>query len=200
MIVSYTPRNGSYTKVLKEEFLRLAKDKTTIKELDLVASPPDLLLADNLELLMQWNAGKRDFTKEEEEVFGNHPKIMELFLEANYIVLATPVYNFSVPAAVKAWVDAIVVSDKTFAFDPAKGFSGLCGDKKALTLMVAGFAYNQTSLSKEYATTTINENFGFMGVSVEHVSAFGVDQNREELDEILDRAKGELSTVIENWY
>lgn len=200
LIVSYTPRIGSYTKVLLDEFLSLSKGKTEINHLDLVESPPDLLLADNLNLMMEWNSGKREFTESERVVLSNHQDVLTKLLDADHIVLAFPIYNFSLPATVKSWVDAIVVSGKTFSFDPEKGFYGLCDNKKALVLMVSGFDYSNSSSVKEYASSTIKANLDFIGIPSLQVSAFGVDENRDKIDSILNLAKEKINGVIKAWY
>jgi len=65
LVINYTPRKGSYTRILFDEFVKLAKGKTEIKYLNLAETPPDLLLEKNLNLIMEWNMGKRDFSEEE---------------------------------------------------------------------------------------------------------------------------------------
>lgn len=200
LVVSYAPRYGSYTKILFDEFVQLANGKTKIKHLDIVQTPPDLLLERNLSLIMEWNKGKRDFTNEERSILSNHNDLVQDVLEADHIVLAFPIYNFTMPATVKAWIDAIVVSDKTFSFSPEAGFKGLCGDKKAVSIIVAGFDYNSSNDAKEYASATLKQNFDFLGITSEEILAFGVDQNRDQLDEILKRAKFEINTLVDKWY
>ncbi|OJJ18317.1 hypothetical protein BKI52_26220 [marine bacterium AO1-C] len=200
LVISYTPRNGSYTKVLFDEFVRLANGKTEIKHLDLVETPPDLLLAQNLNLIMEWNQGKRDFSDAEQLVLANHHQLIEQVLEADNIVLAFPIYNFTLPATVKAWVDAIVVSDKTFSFSPESGFQGLCTNKKALSIIVAGFDYDASNQVNEYASSTVKQNFDFMGITSEQVLAYGVDQNSLQLDSILGQAKLEIKHLIDRWF
>lgn len=200
LAINYTPRYGSYTKVLFDEFVRLAKGRTEIIHLDLVETPPDLLITQNLNLIMEWNMGKRDFSESEYSILSNHHKLIEKVLEADNIVLAFPIYNFTMPATVKAWIDAIVVSDKTFSFSPETGFSGLCNNKKALSIIVSGFDYNKSGNIKEYASSTIKQNYDFMGIASEQISAFGVDQNRDQLNSILENAKFEIKTLIERWF
>lgn len=200
LVISYTPRNGSYTKVLFDEFVKLAKGKTEIRHLDLVETPPDLLFTQNLNLIMEWNMGRRDFSEFETSILSNHHKLIEEVLEVNNIVLAFPIYNFTMPATVKAWIDAIVVSDKTFSFSPETGFSGLCNDKKALSIIVSGFDYNDSENIKEYASSTLKQNYDFMGITSEQISAFGVDQNREQINSILENAKFEIKTLIDRWF
>jgi len=200
LVVSYAPRVGSYTKQLLDEFMKLSEGKTEVIHLDLLNTPPDLLLADNLNLMIKWNAGQREFTEVEWSKLSNNNEILSQMLDADHIVLACPMYNLSLPATVKAWIDAIVVSDKTFSFTPEQGFKGLCGDKKALILMVSGYDYTSSSNVKEFASPALKANFDFMGISSEQISAFGVDENRDKLDSILNKAKQEISEVIEKWY
>ncbi len=200
LVVSYTPRNGSYTKVLFDEFVKLAKGKTIIKHIDLVASPPDLLLNENLNLIMEWNMGKRDFSEEEFSILSNHHQLIEDVLKADNIVLAFPIYNFAMPATVKAYIDAIVVKDKTFSFSPEIGFKGLCNGKRALSIIVSGFDYSSANHIKEYASSTIKQNFDFIDITSEQVSAFGVDQNRDQLNTILENAISEIKNLIDRWF
>lgn len=200
LVINYTPRIGSYTKVLFDEFVELAKGKTEMKHLDLAETPPDLLLTENLNLVMEWNRGKRDFSASERSILSNHHKLIEEILEVDNIVLAFPIYNFTMPATVKAWVDAIVVSEKTFSFSPEAGFNGLCKDKKALSIMVSGFDYKNSDNIKEFASSTIKQNYDFMGITSEQISAFGVDQNRDQINSILENAKFEIKALIDRWY
>lgn len=200
LVINYTPRKGSYTKILFDEFVILAKEKTEIIHLNLSETPPDLLLTENLNLIMAWNGGKRDFSKSELSVLKNHHEYIDQILEVDNIVVAFPIYNFTLPATVKAWIDAIVVSDKTFSFNPEKGFTGLCDSKKALSIIVSGFDYNTSNEVKEYASSTIKQNFDFMGITSEQISAFGVDQNRDQLHSILDSAKIEIKDLVDRWF
>ncbi|WP_271768476.1 NAD(P)H-dependent oxidoreductase [Aquimarina algiphila] len=200
LVINYTPRKGSYTKILFDEFVKLAKGKTEIRHLNLAETPPDLLLTKNLNLIMQWNQGKRDFSETELLILSNHHKLIEQVLEVDNIVLAFPIYNFTMPAAVKAWIDAIIVSDKTFSFSPKTGFTGLCANKKALSIIVSGFDYNTSNNVKEYASSTIKQNFDFIGIPTEQILAFGVDQNRDQLNSILRHAKSEIKTLIDSWF
>ena len=200
LVIKYAARKGSYTKILVEEFIKLANQKTQIVELDLAQTPPDLLLYKNLNLIMEWNNGKRKFSNSELSTLSNHHQLIEQLLEADKIVFAFPIYNFTMPAVVKAWVDAIVVSDKTFSFHPEKGFTGLCTSKKALSIIVSGFEYTQSTDVREFATATLKQNLDFIGIKCEHISAFGVDQKRDQLDLILENAKNKIKNTISRWY
>lgn len=197
LIVSYTPRHDSYTKVLVDEFLELVSQKTNITFLDLVATPPDLLLADNLNLILSGNP--TEFTHEEKERLRQHDLFIDQVLAADYIVIASPMYNFSLPATVKAWVDSIVASDKTFTFSENDGFKGLCKNTEALVLMVSGNTYSDTD-SKEYFSPLIKTNFEFIGIPSNQISASGVNQFPEQVSTIIAKAKNDIAAITQTWY
>lgn len=62
-------------------------------------------------------------------------------LAADHIVIATPVYNYNVPAALKAWIDHIVRKGQTLGFDG----KGLVTGKKATMLIASGGVYTEGS-------------------------------------------------------
>jgi FMN-dependent NADH-azoreductase len=68
-------------------------------------------------------------------------KLVGEVLAADHIVIATPVYNYNVPAALKAWVDHIVRKGMTLGFDGA----GLVTGKKATVLIASGGVYTEGS-------------------------------------------------------
>jgi FMN-dependent NADH-azoreductase len=66
-------------------------------------------------------------------------------LAADHIAIATPVYNYNVPAALKAWVDHIVRKGLTLGFDG----QGLVKGKKATVLLASGGVYTEGSPIRE---------------------------------------------------
>ena len=62
-------------------------------------------------------------------------------LAADHLVIATPVYNYNVPAALKAWIDHIVRKGLTLGHDG----QGLLQGKKATVLMASGGIYAEGS-------------------------------------------------------
>ena len=62
-------------------------------------------------------------------------------LTADHIVIATPVYNYNIPAALNAWVDHIVRKGLTLGFDG----KGLLTGKKATVLLASGGVYAEGS-------------------------------------------------------
>lgn len=72
-------------------------------------------------------------------------------LAADHIVIATPVYNYNVPAALKAWVDHIVRKGMTLGFDG----QGLVQGKKATVLLASGGVYTEGSPIRDRDIATL---------------------------------------------
>jgi FMN-dependent NADH-azoreductase len=53
------------------------------------------------------------------------------FLAAETIVIGAPMYNFSIPSSLKAWIDRVVLRGRTFSFT-AEGPKGLAGGRASL--------------------------------------------------------------------
>ncbi len=64
-------------------------------------------------------------------------RYVDELLAADQLVITTPIYNLSVPAALKAWIDQIVRAGRTFT-KGASGFEGLAKNKRALVLVTSG--------------------------------------------------------------
>lgn len=112
--------------------------------------------------------------------------IDELFA-ADEIVITTPMYNFSIPAALKAWIDHIVRLGRTFA----PGYKPLVHGKKATILFASGGEYGPGAQAESYnvATVYLKQILGFIGITeVEVVFAGGtsaIDMGKTTLPEFL---------------
>ena len=65
---------------------------------------------------------------------------LEEFLAADIIVLGAPMYNFTIPSQLKAWIDRILVAGKTFKYG-AQGVEGLAGNKRVIVAISRGGFY-----------------------------------------------------------
>lgn len=104
--------------------------------------------------------------------------ISELQTATDY-VFGVPMYNFSVPAAFKAYIDQIVVPGRTYAYtaDGSGSRTGLLTEKKATVIMSRGWSYRKGSplSSCNLQEPWIRMILGFVGVTdVEFVAAEGI--------------------------
>src|ERR1700729_3299069 len=65
------------------------------------------------------------------------------------VVISTSMYNFNVPAVLKAWIDHIVRLNKTFSFGP-EGLKGLAAGKKVTIIIASGSEYTSGSPMESY--------------------------------------------------
>src|SRR5512141_118657 len=71
-------------------------------------------------------------------------RALEDFLAADVIVVGAPMYNFSIPSQLKAWIDRIAVAGKTFRYTE-KGPEGLAKGKKVIIASARGGIYGTGS-------------------------------------------------------
>src|SRR6202158_6553430 len=66
--------------------------------------------------------------------------LLEEFRAADIVVLGAPMYNFTIPSQLKAWIDRVVVAGKTFKYS-AQGVEGLAGNKRVIVAISRGGFY-----------------------------------------------------------
>jgi FMN-dependent NADH-azoreductase len=88
------------------------------------------------------------------------------FLSADEVVITTPMYNFGIPAVLKAWIDHIVRLNKTFSFGP-DGLKGLAAGKKVTVIIASGSEYTVGSPLESYNLEGpyFRVVFGFIGIT-----------------------------------
>jgi FMN-dependent NADH-azoreductase len=112
-------------------------------------------------------------------------KLISELQSASHIVIASPVYNFSVPAVVKAWVDQVARARVTFRYTD-NGPEGLLKDKKAYLVVASGGVPLGSEM--DYATSYLRHILGFMGIDdVTLVNANELGKAANESGDISER-------------
>jgi len=115
-------------------------------------------------------------------------------LAADHIVIATPVYNYNVPAALKAWIDHIVRKGLTLGLDG----TGLVTGKKATVLLASGGVYTEGSpiRDRDIATQYLRLILGVIGITDVTVVAGGgakaVDMGEQTMDGFIASVEPEI--------
>jgi FMN-dependent NADH-azoreductase len=113
--------------------------------------------------------------------------VMDEFLAADTVVVGAPMYNFTIPSQLKAWIDRILVVGKTFKYGAA-GAEGLAGNKRVIIAISRGGFYGAGTPAAvgEHLETYLRWVFGFMGVTnLELISADGVQVGPEHREKAL---------------
>ncbi len=111
-------------------------------------------------------------------------RYVDELLAADQIVIATPIYNLSLPAALKAWIDQIVRAGRTFTVG-ASGYEGLARGKRVIVLVASGgdFRPGTPTAAYNFIEPYLRAIFGFIGITqVEFVYAHSLagDATREQ--------------------
>jgi FMN-dependent NADH-azoreductase len=109
--------------------------------------------------------------------------VIDEFLAADIVVIGAPMYNFTVPSQLKAWIDRIAVAGKTFHYT-ANGPEGLVKDKRVIVGLARGNFYGEgaPAASLEHVETYLKGLFNFIGVEPEFVVAEGLGLSPEHRD------------------
>ncbi|HEY0784561.1 MAG TPA: NAD(P)H-dependent oxidoreductase [Acidobacteriaceae bacterium] len=127
---------------------------------------------------MEWIGGAytppEGHSPEQKQALAISDELVAELLSADEIVLGTPMYNFAVPAVVKAWIDHLVRSGKTFSSGPS-GYQGLATGRKATFLIASLGSYEPGSGAEGYNQEGpyLQAIFGFMGIQSKVVLAGG---------------------------
>ena len=118
--------------------------------------------------------------------------VLDEFLAAETIVIGAPMYNFTLPSQLKAWIDRIAIAGKTFRYTE-NGPEGLAGGKRVIIALARGGFYNEGSpaASLEYLERYLTGVFNFIGIEPEFVAADGLAVSPEQREESLKLALGE---------
>jgi FMN-dependent NADH-azoreductase len=116
------------------------------------------------------------------------------FLAADVIVVGAPMYNFSIPTQLKAWIDRIAVAGKTFRYTE-KGPEGLAKGKKVIVISARGGMYGTGSpaAALDFQENYLRGVFGFLGVTdVEFVRAEGLNFGPAQREQAMGAAHGAI--------
>lgn len=123
--------------------------------------------------------------------------VLDEFLGADTVVIGAPMYNFTIPTQLKAWIDRISVAGKTFKYSAA-GVEGLAGGKRVIIAVSRGNVYgvDTPNAAYEHTETYLRSLFGFFGITdIEIIPAdgigFGPEQRKKSISDAL-QAAGDL--------
>jgi FMN-dependent NADH-azoreductase len=100
-------------------------------------------------------------------------KLVSQFLAADVVVVGAPMYNFSVPSQLKAWIDRVAQVGRTFKYTET-GPVGLAGGKTVIVASTRGGAY-AAAPQMDHQESYLRAVFGFFGITdVRFVRAEGM--------------------------
>ena len=181
-------RSGSVTRDLNDKLIETLSHAAdaTVTHRDL-ATPLPLLTE-------EWIGANftdpSERTAEQKKILAFSDELVGELKAADILVIGLPIYNFGVPAAMKAWVDLVARARETFRYSEA-GPVGLLEGKRAIVTVASGGTEAGSSI--DYATTYMKHVLGFIGITdVEFVNA---DQMMIDADASLAAAERKIEAL-----
>ena len=117
---------------------------------------------------------------------------------ADTVLIATPMYNFAVPSALKSWIDQVVRINRTFSYD-GKNFTGLVKARRVVVVAAFGAGgYGDAMAAADFVTPYLKFLFGFLGVSdVTVIPAEATTADAATVASNIDRAKTDILKLVE---
>ena len=164
--------------------------------LDLATDAPTHLNADSLGFRLGAGAeGLTDVQRRENEI---SERLVSQFLAADVVVIGAPLYNFSIPTQLKAWIDRVAQAGRTFKYTE-KGPVGLAGGKTVIVASSRGGKYfgNPAMEAMEHQESLLKTVFGFFGITdVRFVRAEGLAMGAEAKAKALDTADVAIRAAV----
>lgn len=131
-----------------------------------------------------------DRTAEQSEALALSDALIDEIKAADVLVIGLPIYNFGVPAALKAWVDLVARAGVTFQYGET-GPEGLLTGKRAIVAVASGGTEMGSDI--DFATGYIRHVLGFIGIS--DVIFVAADRLMVDADTALSAARSAVETI-----
>lgn len=185
--------DGSNSRALADAFitkLREAEPSMTLLRHDLAQGVPFVDQA--------WI--EANFTPEDQRTHSHmnalaySDRLVDDLFAADLIVLATPIYNFAVPASLKAWVDLVCRARKTFRYTE-RGPVGLLENKSAYVIVTSGGV--EVGSAMDFASDYLRHVLGFIGI--QRIEIIPADQLVNAPEPTISRAQARLDKLAAAW-
>jgi len=198
LFVKANDRQGAVSLRLYEAFLKSYQEthpSDTVTELDLFNT--ELPYYDNTTITALYKQGQGiALSNEEQRAAETVGKYLDQFLAADKVVIAFPLWNFTIPAQLVTYLSYLAQAGKTFKYT-AEGPVGLAGDKKVVLLNARGGIYSEGPMAgHEMAVNYVKNMLGFWGITnVETVVVEGHNQFQDRAEQIVADGVAKASQV-----
>ncbi len=178
----------SQSNKLVEDFIKnVDQDKLTVR--DLTANPLPVL---DFAVATALRATE-DLSQEQQAVVDLSDTLIEEVKAADTLVIAAPMYNFTIPTQLKNWIDLIARAGVTFKYTE-NGVQGLIEGKKAIVVTTRGGIHKDSPTDN--VTPYLRTVLGFVGITdVEFVYAEALNMGDDAASKGISEAQSQLATM-----
>jgi len=190
--------NDSHSRALADELQarwQAANPGGVVQQRDLATTPIGPI---ENETIVGYYTPADDMTEALRQATAESDALIAELQAADALLISTPMYNFTVPAVLKAWIDQVVRIHKTFGFNEAGEALGLVKDKPAYITTAIGAQFSGTPLaSMDFLRPYLQALLGFIGF--EDVSCFSVESTAVD-EKQFAKSKENAVTEIERLF
>lgn len=195
-IDSSVRQQGSLSRQLGGEFLakwQAANPDGKVVTRDLAANPVPHLTE---QMLGAYFTPVEQRNAEQAQTIKTSDALVDELLAADTIVIGAPMYNFSVPSGLKAWIDHVARAGRTFKYGP-NGPEGLVHGKKVIVFVASGGVYSAgPAAAYDHVTTYLRTVLGFLGMTdVSFIVAEGVAMGEAAVEAALSQSRNQLEAI-----
>ncbi|TOA43143.1 FMN-dependent NADH-azoreductase [Vibrio parahaemolyticus] len=178
----------SQSNKLVEDFIKnVDQDKLTVR--DLAANPLPVL---DFAVATALRATE-DLSQEQQAVVDLSDTLIEEVKAADTLIIAAPMYNFTIPTQLKNWIDLIARAGVTFKYTE-NGVQGLIEGKKAIVVTTRGGIHKDSPTDN--VTPYLRTVLGFVGITdVEFVYAEALNMGEDAASKGISEAQSQLATM-----
>ena len=193
IIESSARQQDSVSRQLTRDFIQqwqAAHPGDQINLRDVAANPLPHLDAD---LLGGWMKPAEQRSMPEQEAFERSNQLTDELLAADVLVMAAPMYNFTIPSTLKAWLDHVLRAGITFKYTPT-GPQGLLQGKRAIVLTARGGIH--AGAGSDHQEPYLRQAMAFIGIhDVEFIHAEGLNMSGDFHEKGVKQAKARLAAL-----
>jgi len=183
-------RQGSTSRTLTAELIAALESKHGSIELSRRDLSDGVPFVDDAWITANFTADE-DRKPEHRKVLDFSDRLVAELQDADTIVIGTPIYNFSIPAALKAWIDMIARARLTFRYTE-NGPEGLLKDKKVFVVIASGGV--PIGSDYDFASPYLRQALAFVGITdIEFVAA---EQLNSKAEESIDAARVRIAELV----
>jgi FMN-dependent NADH-azoreductase len=188
---------GSISRQLSSEFVRqwrTANPADVVLERDLARNPVPHLTE---QMMGAFFTPADKHSQEQVQTIALADALVEELLRADVIVLAAPMYNFSISSALKAWIDHVTRAGVTFSYTET-GPVGLVTGKKVYLFTASGGVYSEgPAQSLNFQETYLRAVLGFIGLAdITVVPAEGLAMGEQSVGAALSQGRKAIDELV----
>ena len=141
-------------------------------------------------------------TPEMQEALAFSAELIAELQAAELLFICTPMYNFTIPAVLKSWIDYVVRPGYTFRLAP--GWPGMLANKRARLIVVSRDSYHagEPSEADDLVTPVLRKALSFMGINdvgvVRAGGSLAVNLGKVRIEDHLERYAPEVAALAES--